>query len=91
MYKRQAQHKDDKGRLHVEWRPGEQVMGEPYHILVPGYGTTTVNFLRLWRARATHEFDFGRFDTGDYASAVERKVHSENISKAVSYTHLPNP
>ncbi len=78
-----AQHKDDKGRLHVEWRPGEQVMGEPYHILVPGYGTTTVNFLRLWRARATHEFDFGRFDTGDYASAVERKVHSENISKVL--------
>ena len=78
-----VQHKDDKGRLHVEWRPGEHVMGEPYHILVPGYGTTTVNFLRLWRARAPREFDFRLFDTGDYASAVEHKVRSETISKVL--------
>ena len=58
-------------------------MGEPHHLLVPGYGTTTVNFLRLWRARATREFDFRLFDIGDYASAVEHKVHSENISKVL--------
>ena len=77
------QRKDDKGRLEVAWRPAEQVMGEPYHLLVPGYGTTTVNFLRLWRARATREFDFRLFDIGDYASAVEHKVHSENISKVL--------
>jgi len=77
------QRKDDKGRLHVEWRPSEQIMGEPYHLLVPGYGTTTVNFLRLWRARATREFDFRLFDIGDYTSAVEAKVHSETISKVL--------
>jgi len=50
---------------------------------VPGYGTTTVNFLRLWRARATREFDFRLFDIGDYTSAVEAKVHSETISKVL--------
>jgi starch phosphorylase len=77
------QRRDDKGRLEVTWRPAEQVMGEPHHLLVPGYGTTTVNFLRLWRARATREFDFRLFDIGDYASAVEHKVHSENISKVL--------
>jgi starch phosphorylase len=77
------QRKDDKGRLEVTWRPAEQVMGEPYHLLVPGYGTTTVNFLRLWRARATREFDFRLFDIGDFASAVEHKVHSETISKVL--------
>ena len=77
------QRKDDKGRLEVAWRPAEQVMGEPYHLLVPGYGTTTVNFLRLWRARATREFDFRLFDIGDFASAVEHKVHSETISKVL--------
>ena len=77
------QTKDDKGRLHVAWRPGEQVMGEPYHLLVPGYGTTTVNFLRLWRARSTREFDFRLFDIGDYTKAVEQKVHSETISKVL--------
>jgi starch phosphorylase len=77
------QRRDDKGRLEVTWRPAEQVMGEPHHLLVPGYGTTTVNFLRLWRARATREFDFRLFDIGDFASAVEHKVHSETISKVL--------
>ncbi|WP_374686721.1 glycogen/starch/alpha-glucan phosphorylase [Promineifilum sp.] len=78
-----SHYKDERGKLHVTWHPAEEVMGEPHHLLVPGYGTTTVNFLRLWRARATHEFDFRLFDIGDYASAVDRKVHSENISKVL--------
>jgi len=79
-----AEHyRDEQGRYRARWRPAEQVMGEPHHILVPGYGTTTVNFLRLWRARATSEFDFRLFDIGDYASAVEAKVHSETISKVL--------
>ena len=74
---------DAHGHVRARWHPAEQVMGEPHHILVPGYGTTTVNFLRLWRARATAEFDFRLFDIGDYASAVQAKVHSENISKVL--------
>ncbi|MFO7663133.1 MAG: glycogen/starch/alpha-glucan phosphorylase [Chloroflexota bacterium] len=77
------QHKDKNGRLRVYWHPAEEVMGEPYHLLVPGYRTTTVNFLRLWRARATKEFDFRLFDIGDYQQAVEDKVHSETISKVL--------
>src|SRR4051794_18208950 len=39
------------------WIPGEIVLGEPSHILVPGYGTDTVNIVRLWSARA-HEASF---------------------------------
>ena len=42
-----------------------------------------MNILRLWRARATEEFDFQLFDVGDYARAVEQKVYSENISKVL--------
>jgi starch phosphorylase len=76
-------YEDEQGRRRTRWIPGETVMGEPHHMLVPGYGTTTVNFLRLWRARATREFDFRLFDIGDYASAGEHKVHSENISKVL--------
>ena len=58
--------------------PAEQVMGEPHHILVPGYQTTTVNF-SLWRAKLPPESDFRLFDIGDYASAVEHKARSETI------------
>lgn len=77
------QTRDKSGRLHVTWKPSEEVMGEPYHLLVPGYKTTTVNFLRLWRARATKEFDLRLFDIGDYQQAVEDKVRSETISKVL--------
>jgi starch phosphorylase len=73
----------DYGEVQIRWVPEDVVYGEPYHTLVPGYGTGTVNLLRLWRARAGREFDFQLFDVGDYARAVEQKVHSENISKVL--------
>ena len=57
---------------------------------MPGYQTDTVNILRLWRARATQEFDFQLFDVGDYNRAVDEKVQSETISK-VLYPNDANP
>ncbi len=74
---------DERGRLRVRWLPGREVLGEPYTNLVPGYATTTVNILRLWRACATEEFDFRLFDNGDFARAVEEKVKSESITKVL--------
>ena len=74
---------DVDGNVRRKWIPQQSVFGEPCLTLVPGYGTTTVNILRLWRARATKEFDFQLFDIGDYARAVEKKVYSENISKVL--------
>jgi starch phosphorylase len=74
---------DENGDTRVRWVPGQSVLGEPCTTLVPGYGTNTVNILRLWRARATEEFDFELFDVGDYARAVEQKVFSENITKVL--------
>ncbi len=67
-----------------QWEPDETVLGEPSHMLVPGYGTDTVNIVRLWRARATREsFDLTRFGRGEYAEAVAEVVRSENISKVL--------
>ncbi len=74
---------DEQDRQRVRWLPDETVMGEPNYMLVPGYETETVNILRLWRARATREFDFQLFDKGDYERAVEQKVYSENITKVL--------
>ena len=60
------------------------VRGEPSHMLVPGYGTQTVNILRLWRARAGPEsFDLGLFNAGRYAEAVEAQMRSENLTKVL--------
>ncbi|MDQ4079002.1 MAG: glycogen/starch/alpha-glucan phosphorylase [Chloroflexota bacterium] len=74
---------DEAGDYRVRWLAADSVLGEPYHSLVPGYQTGTVNLLRLWRARATEEFDFDLFDVGDYALAVEAKVASETITKVL--------
>ncbi|XVU29955.1 glycogen/starch/alpha-glucan phosphorylase [Actinoplanes sp. CA-054009] len=66
------------------WAPGEIVLGEPSHLLVPGYATTTVNIVRLWRARAHQaSFDLTRFSAGQYAEAVQDAVRAENISKVL--------
>jgi glycogen phosphorylase len=72
------------GRTQVRWVPTETVLGEPSHVLVPGYGTGTVNILRLWRAVASPtSFDLAMFDQGRYAEAVEATLRSENITKVL--------
>ena len=74
---------DADGDYRVRWIPSQTIMGQPYHTLVPGYKTSTVNMLRLWGARATSEFDFQLFDVGDYSRAVEEKTSSENVTKVL--------
>ena len=74
---------DDQGRYRVHWVPAETILGEPAHVLVPGFKTGTVNMIRLWRAKASREFDFQLFDVGDYSRAAEQKIRSENISKVL--------
>jgi glycogen phosphorylase len=75
---------DDQGGLRARWVPGETVRGEPSHMLVPGYGTETVNIIRLWQARAAREsFDLALFNAGHYAEAVEARMRSENLTKVL--------
>ncbi len=75
---------DDQGGLRARWVPGETVRGEPSHMLVPGYGTETVNIIRLWQARAGREsFDLALFNAGHYAEAVEARMRSENLTKVL--------
>ena len=75
---------DDQGGLRARWVPGETVRGEPSHMLVPGYGTETVNIIRLWQARAAREsFDLSLFNAGHYAEAVEAQMRSENLTKVL--------
>lgn len=80
---RTEQYLDNEGIFRIRWIPGQTIIGEPYHTMVPGFDTGTVNMLRLWRARASEEFDLQLFDEGDYIHAVEQKTYSENISKVL--------
>jgi len=73
----------DHGQLKIHWAPEEQVIGVAYDTPIAGYGNATVNTLRLWRARASEEFDLTLFNDGDYERAVLEKNRSETISKVL--------
>ena len=74
---------NDRGRPTHEWIDTKDVLATPYDTPIPGYGTETVNTLRLWGARAVREFDLDEFNTGDYIGAVEARARSENICRVL--------
>lgn len=52
---------------------------------IPGYATPTTNNLRLWSSKAASgEFDFQKFNSGEYESSVADQQRAETIS-AVLY------
>ena len=67
-----------------QWIGGERVLAVAYDFPVPGYHTNNVNNLRLWKARPTTEFDFAKFNSGDYRNSVEEQQRAESIT-AVLY------
>jgi len=83
FYGRVEEKIDDHGKLRMHWADTSKVMGVPYDTPIAGYGNSTVNTLRLWRARASKEFNFDVFNDGDYRRAVEDKADSETISKVL--------
>jgi starch phosphorylase len=74
---------DAEGRPVRAWVDTEDVMAMAFDTPVPGYGTNTVNTLRLWSAKSTREFELDFFNEGNYIRAVEKKMLSENISKVL--------
>ena len=76
-------YRDEQGRERTRWVPDWQVLGVPYHYMVPGFRNGIVNTLRLWSAQATQAFDLQIFNSGDYTQAVQAQTVSENISKVL--------
>nr|CAI6750235.1 ADM_HP1_G0054270.mRNA.1.CDS.1 [Saccharomyces cerevisiae] len=67
-----------------QWIGGERVLAVAYDFPVPGFKTSNVNNLRLWQARPTTEFDFTKFNNGDYKNSVAQQQRAESIT-AVLY------
>ena len=65
------------------WVDTKEIIGVPYDMPIVGYGGRTVNFLRLYSAGSSQEFDMEIFNNGDYMKAVEQKMTSETISKVL--------
>lgn len=83
LYGRVEHQVDDKGQYHPVWVDCKTVVGVPFDIGIVGYGGETVNFLRLWDARASQEFDLNIFNEGGYVEAVREKAIGETISKVL--------
>lgn len=73
-------HRDQSGRIIVQWVDTHDVLAVPYDIPIPGYRNDTVNTLRLWKAAATDEFDLDEFNAGSYPESVAQKNAAEHIT-----------
>jgi starch phosphorylase len=74
---------DDRGGYSPRWVNTKEILGVPYDIPIAGYGTKTVNLLRLWASRSTEEFDLSAFNSGGYVEAVREKAIGETVSKVL--------
>jgi starch phosphorylase len=83
LYGRVEHRMDDKGVFSPVWVDTKVIEGVPFDISIVGYGGETVNFLRLWDSKSTHEFDLNIFNEGGYVEAVREKAMGETISKVL--------
>ncbi|KAF7546409.1 hypothetical protein G7Z17_g8455 [Cylindrodendrum hubeiense] len=76
---------NSEGKTVAKWEGGEIVQAVAFDVPIPGYDTPTTNNLRLWSSKASGgEFDFQKFNNGDYESSVADQQRAETIS-AVLY------
>ena len=83
MYGRMDSQRDADGNLKQTWINYKVVLGIPTDMPIVGYLGQTVNWLRLFTALASEDFDIEIFNRGDYIRAVEAKIASENISRVL--------
>ncbi|MCR5184174.1 MAG: glycogen/starch/alpha-glucan phosphorylase [Opitutales bacterium] len=74
---------DENGNFRPRWINTKSLLAVPWDIPIVGYGAKTVNYLRLWEAKATRDFDFNKFNEGNYIDAIREKASNETISKVL--------
>jgi starch phosphorylase len=83
LYGRIEHSTDRDGNYNPMWMDWKVIIGVPHDMPVVGYGGTTVNYLRLFSAVASKDFDMKIFNDGDYFKAVEQKILTETVSKVL--------
>lgn len=85
FYGHVQKHQDANGKWTHVWEGGELVQAVAFDVPIPGFQTETTNNLRLWSSKAASgEFDFQKFNSGEYESSVAEQQRAETIS-AVLY------
>ena len=83
LYGRIEHTRDSEGNRRQRWTDCKIVVGVPNDMPVAGFAGQTVNYLRLFTARSSEDFDIEIFNRGDYIRAIEQKIASENISRVL--------
>ncbi|MCX7020249.1 MAG: glycogen/starch/alpha-glucan phosphorylase [bacterium] len=65
------------------WMDWNAIIGVPHDMFIPGYGGDSVNYLRLYSARAVQDLDMNCFNTGEYIEAVRGQILSETVTKVL--------
>ena len=74
---------DNVGNYRPRWVDTKTILGVPHDIPIAGYGTKTVNLLRLWASKSSEDFDLAAFNRGGYVEAVREKAIGETVSKVL--------
>lgn len=70
----------ESGRLYYDLNGAEEIIATPYDMPIVGYGTDTVNTLRLWEASSDDGFDLPLFNSMEYNRAFQKQIDAESIS-----------
>lgn len=85
FYGQVTKSQNSAGKTVARWEGGDVVTAIAYDVPIPGYATKSTNNLRLWSSKAASgEFDFQKFNSGEYESSVADQQRAETIS-AVLY------
>lgn len=63
------------------WKNCKHIIGRAHDMPIAGYGGNSVNYLRLFSARSSDEFDRSILTDVDYYRAVNGKISNETITK----------
>ncbi|MBN2658218.1 MAG: glycogen/starch/alpha-glucan phosphorylase [Spirochaetales bacterium] len=75
--------RDAEGRINYKRINTEDVLAIPFDMPIIGYGTDTINNLRLWEAQSPDGFDLQLFNNEQYLKAVEKANSAEDISRVL--------
>jgi len=67
----------------VTFYGSERVMATAYDVPIPGYDTLNTNSLRLWSAMPDQDIDLGKFNEGDYGTALGARQRALEITQVL--------
>ncbi len=73
----------ENGKLNIVHENCDEVRALPYDMMISGADTEACNYLRLWRAYSTTNFNMSLFSQGQYVKAMEQNTNTEIISKVL--------